>query len=290
MKLDSQGWPVGWVCDGFKELRQALSLQESSKVTLLRVMGDAGGKKEKTNLSVGAYLGTVKQWDRRVKPLWIGELQNEAVECFHRTDMEIPGHREFAKESWTRERQVPLLNRLHKIIRDHTMDGQGHGLDAAAFQRLVPSQINHVYGGPYGIAVLQTVVYFGLAAKAHDDWIHYIFEAGDEGQGQINTVMAKLTGDERYREMFRIAEFTFGVKRGPCAIVQLQADDFMAFDAYKRFENYILKETYERKSFHDLLRPRQDFVMLWTEESIGAWLARVSRCNGNVIESMIVRE
>jgi hypothetical protein len=170
------------------------------------------------------------------------------------------------------------------------MDGQGHGVDATTFERLVPSQVKRQYGGLYGVCVLQTVVYFGLAARERNDWIHYIFEAGDEGEEQINTVMAKVIRDQRYRELFRIASFTFGVKKGPCAIVQLQTADFMAFEAYKRIENYLAGSPRQpRKSFIDLLRPHHDFVMLWTEESIGGWLVRLNECNGNVIESMIAQ-
>ena len=290
MNLAAQDWPIDWVYDGFEELCRALCLDEDASVTVLRILGDAGGKKQASNLTVGAYIATVHQWDKRIKPLWIGALQDEAVECFHRTDMEIPAHGEFDRETWTRDHQIAVLNRLHKIIRDHTMNGQGHGVDAIAFERLVPPEVKRDYGGPYGICVLQTVVHFGLRARQRDEWIHYIFEAGDEGQGQINTVMAKIIGDPRYRDLFRVADFTFGVKRGPCAIVQLQTADFLAFESYKRIENYLAGEPRKpRLSFNALLRPRIDVVMLWTEESIGAWLARLNQLHGDVIESMISR-
>jgi len=209
-------------------------------VALLRVHGDAGGNSKAASIALGAYVASVREWDRRFKPLWIGELQQERVECFHRTDMELPLHGEFADKNWDRIYQIGVLNRLHKIIKDHTVKGQGHGLDAKAFARLVPEEIKREYGGPYGIRALQTVVYFGLEAKQRDEWIHYIFEAGDEGQGQINAVMSKLIRSSQYREFFRVADFTFGVKKGPCAIVQLQAGDFLAFESYKEIENYLV--------------------------------------------------
>jgi hypothetical protein len=76
-------------------------------------MADAGGTKEQTNVAIGSYVATTDQWDRRVKPLWVGALQDEGVECFHRTDMEVPGHGEFDRENWTRT----------DVAREHQLTG-----------------------------------------------------------------------------------------------------------------------------------------------------------------------
>jgi hypothetical protein len=103
--------------------------------------------------------------------------------------------------------------------------------------------------------------------------------------------MAELIRDQRYREFFRIADFTFGMKKGPCAIIQLQAGVFIGYEGYKAIENYLTgSQRPRRKSFDDLLRPEHDFVMAWSDTAIGAWVNRLNEYRGNVIESMIVRE
>jgi hypothetical protein len=89
--------------DSFKEICDGLGLSEQSKVAVLRVYGDAGGNRNQTNVAVGAYIGTVIEWDAAFRPLWNAELKKEGVECFHRSEMEPPFHGEFKKKAWTKE-------------------------------------------------------------------------------------------------------------------------------------------------------------------------------------------
>jgi hypothetical protein len=275
----------------FREIVSGLGLSESSKVAILRVYGDAGGNRDKSSLALGAYVGTVQEWDSGFYPRWSDELKAEGIECFHRNKMEPPFYGEFAEKGWNKEHQIAVLGRLHKIIRENTSGGCGQAVVNDPFNRLMPKVIQEKYGGAYGWCVLRTIVWFGLFARQYDDWIHYFFEAGDLGQGRINQAIKELYNSPKYREMFRIASWTFASKKGPQGVIQLQAGDFMGFEAYKAADNYVAgSPRKQRASFDDLLRPfPQDLVMLWADDAISHWLANLDQCDGDVIESLICR-
>jgi hypothetical protein len=115
-----------------------------------------------------------------------------------------------------------------------------------------------------------------------------LFEAGERGRHQIDLAIGELYANPKYREMFRIAGWTFAPKKGPRGVVQLQAGDFMGFEAYKAAENYIAgSPRKQRQSFDDLLRPH-DVVLLWPELAIENWLATLDQCGGDVIKSLLV--
>jgi hypothetical protein len=286
-----RGWPQP-VTHAVRDIVCSLGFSGSSKVAILRVYGDAGGNRDKTNVAVGAYLGTADQWDNWFRPLWDAELKNEGVGCFHRSDMEPPFYGQFRGKSWTTAHQIPVLNRLHKIVREHTLSGIGQAVSNAAFARLMPAEIQQKYGGPYGWGVLRTIVWFGTLARKRDEWVHYFFEAGDRRQAQIDQAISELSSDSNSKEWFRIASWTFAPKKGPQGVMQLQAGDFIAFEAYKAVHNYESgSPRAQRKSFDDLLRPPpQDLVLHWTDEALRSWLLRLDRCDGDVIEALIDRE
>lgn len=104
-----------------------------------------------------------------------------------------------------------------------------------------------------------------------------------------NQVIKELYDDPKYRELFRIASWTFAPKKGPRGVVQLQAGDFLGYESYKACKNYVTgSPRKQRESFNDLLRPPpQDLVMLWGDEGITNYLKRLKECGGSVIESLI---
>ncbi len=219
-------------------------------MAFVRVYGDAGGNRDRTNIALGGYYGTVEQWDDGLRPLWAAALKDEGLECFHRSAMETFWKGELGKKGWDREHQIAVLQRLHKIIKGHTAQGIGQALPIYPFDRMVPPEIHRKYGGAYGWCVLRTIVWFGTWARLNDDWVHYFFEAGDHGQRRINQAIGELYDNPLHRELFRIASWTFAPKKGPAAVIQLQASDFIAFEAYKIMENLLTgAERQTRKSF-----------------------------------------
>src|ERR1700683_1522900 len=170
----------------------------------LEFYGDAGGAGDTSNIALGGYLGTVDQW-RAFRDAWQAMLDQEGVECFHRTDMEKPFHGEFKTKGWTEEHKLPVLKELQKIIKRHTIRGIGHAVRNKAFSQLMPPQIKQTYGGPYGWCVLLEVIEVGLWARRRNQGVNYFFEAGDKGQKQANATMNKLFNDPKYKEFFRIA-------------------------------------------------------------------------------------
>ena len=273
--------------DGLRETGRSLGFLGSSKVALLRFYGDAGGKGDKTNIAVGGYVATMDQWDQ-FAALWNALLAEEGVKFFHRNRMEWPPLGEFANLGWTHDHQIELLNKLHKIIKENTIRGVGEAVRNKAFSQIVPPSIKRSHGGPYGWCVQLAVVEVGTWARKRNDWVHFIFELGDEGRAQIEAAILKLQATPEYREMFRIADVSFLPKDGPCSAVQLQAADFLAYEAYKEIENYLLgSPRKQRKSVQDLIRKNTDILYGWTDKALMNWLVRAQSCP-DLISSLIV--
>jgi hypothetical protein len=224
--------------DVFNGICRGLGLSGSGLVALIECYSDASGSSDQSNIAVGAYVSTVDRWNR-FEPLWKAQLEIEHVEYFRRSQMEPPFHGEFAKLGWTKQDQIPLVRLLQTIIKAHTIKGVAKAVRNKAFAEMMPLKIKKMYGGPFGWCVLLNLVDLGLWARRADNWINYVFEAGDEGQGQINTAIQELYGDERSRELLRIASWSFAPKKGPNAVVQLQAADFIAFESYKDIVNHL---------------------------------------------------
>lgn len=197
---------------------------------------------------------------------------------------------ELKEKGWNREHQIAVLQRLHRIIKEHTEQGIGQAVGIDPFRRIIPPDIQKRYGGAYGWCVLRTLVWFGTWARANNDWVHFFFEAGDPGQKQINQAIKELYDNPIHRELLRIASWTFAAKKGPAAVIQLQPSDFIAFEGYKVVENFVTSgERPTRKSFHDLMRPDRDKIIFWSDVSLSMWRERYEECGKDVIESLIVR-
>jgi hypothetical protein len=254
---------------------------------VLNFYGDASGTSDQTNVAVGGYISTVDRWNK-LRTLWEAELKKEDVDYFRRSQMEPPFRGEFARLGWTKAHQNEVLSRLHRIIKRHTIMGAAKAVRNRAFAELMPSPVKRLYGGPYGWAVLLTLVDIGLWARRRGHWVHYFFECGDAGQGQTNVAIKELQRDPTTRDLFRIASWTFVPKKGPQGVVQLQSADFIAYEAYKDIENYLSGNMRDpRKSRQDLVRKGIDLLNFWADAAFSKWLLRIQDCNGNVIDSLV---
>jgi hypothetical protein len=249
--------------------------------------GDASGTSDRSNIAVGGYVSTIESWEA-FKPQWEAEMHKEGVDYFRRSQMEPPFHGDFAKLGWTVNHQKAVLKRLHRLIKRHTIKGVAKAIRNKAFAEMVSPKIKRMYGGPYGWAMLLNLVDIGLWARRRNGWVSYFFEAGDEGQGQINTAISELYGHPKTRELLRIHSWSFVPKKGQHAVIQLQSADFIAFEAYKDIENFLAgSKRPARKSRKDLIRKGVDQLNCWADEAFSRWLVRVAECNGHVINSLI---
>jgi hypothetical protein len=139
----------------------------------------------------------------------------------------------------------------------------------------MPQPIQRDLGGPYGWCVQLCIVDIGSRARQYDHWVHYVFELGDTGQKEIEKALQTLSEDSHYREFFRIASYSFAPKKGPGAVMQLQAADFIAYESYKRVENVILDSPRRpRISAGDLIRDNIDILGLWRDDLLTEWVQR----------------
>jgi hypothetical protein len=257
-------------------------------VALLRFYGDAGGKRQKTNVAVAGYVATLDQWNKW-RSQWKPMLDREGVECFHRNEMEPPFYREFRKKGWDKKHQVEVLNRLHRIIKATTLKGVGYSVRNKAFSQIMPPKVKRDLGGPYGWCVQLCIIDIGTWARDRGDWVHYIFESGDDGEGQISTALRSLQKNEQYRDFFRIADYSFSDKRGPNAVMELQAADFIAYESYKQVDNYLIASGRKmRLSANDLIRKGTDTLACWGDRALMNWLARAVDYP-NITDSLVKR-
>lgn len=236
--------------------------------------GDESGTEDKSNVAVAGYLSTLGQWNQ-FKVLWQKALDKEGVEVFHRTDMEWPPHGEF--RDWDKKRLKNALRRAHSIIKHNTIKGIGQAIKVKAFQEVMPRAIKETFGGAYGWAVQHCAVVLGRWATEHNHWITYIFESGANGRDEVDKALKSLYKDPRDRERYRILDWGFADKRGPSALIGLQAADFIAYEAYKQTDNQVIngvKRPYRQSARH-LIR-KQDTLNVYLDKEMLSWLAHAS--------------
>lgn len=254
----------------FRVICESLGLISSSPVAILTFYGDASGKRDKTNVAVAGYVARAVQWNR-FDAEWSEMLRLNHIKMFHRSQMEPPFHDEFREKNWTIERQRPVIRKLEQIIKSTTLVGVAHAVKNRAFSQIVPRKIKRWLGGPYGWCVQACITYLGRWASSRGDYIHYIFEAGDEGEREITRAITAIYENPNDREKFRIAGWSFAPKKGPCGLIQLQAADFLAWESYKRIDRLLIQPT-AKLEHRNLIRPNRDKLMCWTDAMLMAWI------------------
>lgn len=251
----------------FQHLCDSLNLCADSLVALLTFYGDESGTESKTNVVVAGYVADMLAW-KRFAIDWQSILDAEQVELLHRKNMEWPFHGEF--KGWTLPRQKRVLRKAHYFIKKHTLKGVAESIKVRAFREIMPRRVKNTFGGCYGWGVRCCVIGLGKWAREHNHWIHYVFASGAPGSIKVHEALDQLHDSAEDRERYRIASWTFADMKGPHALIQLQAADFIAFEAYKQIDNRVVggeKRPY-RKSAHNLIRPKQDHMRFWSDRDI----------------------
>lgn len=212
-------------------------------------------------LAVTGYLSSDENW-ASFEPEWRQVLDSFGIEMFHMTELEC---RLRAFKDWPNDTRVDFLTRLIDLVAHHAMVAIGAAIDLRDYGAL-ESDDQRRLGHPYMMcglkAVADTLLWVDRKVQAlaeTGEWtvtdigkkvpVEFIFEAGDEGAGELAEQIRKEQGAGMFAG--RIVNCTFVDKRGLGA---LQAADFAAYETTKQLVRTVgADDKAMRKSFDALL-------------------------------------
>lgn len=202
---------------------------------------------------------------------WDGFLKQEGVTCFHRAHLE-GFHGEFEREKgWDEERRERVVNEAQTIIGKHVQLGFSHSVIKADYDEVITGEVRQKLGIHYYTFCAQACMR-KVAAWAgltnHNEAIHYIFEAGAKGTGELALMMGKVSKRKEAKAAFRLGSLSFAQKCDELiddgingkvlfpGLRQLQAADILAYEGYKHMDNWHIANPKRplRESFLHLLR------------------------------------
>lgn len=210
-------------------------------------------------LAVSGYLSSDEHWEA-FAPAWREVLAGFGVETFHMTEFES---RLNAFRDWEQDRRTALLGQLIDLIATHAFVAVGAAIVLADYNALSAEDRDRV-GHPYAMcgikAVADTIRWADQRiekAVASGEWkvtekgtsvpVEFVFEAGDEGAGELEIQLRKEHESGKYAN--RIVPVTFRAKEAAA----LQAADFAAYETTKQLVRTIgADERATRKSLEAL--------------------------------------
>lgn len=200
--------------------------------------------------TVGCWLSTLEQW-KKFNKKWRPALNSAGVEWFHMSEYES---RLKDYEFWPEIKRTGVIKRLHRIIKDHTIQGVTVSVNCADFDAVMTDDWKRVFGKTYyGFDVRMIMKFLAEWAdeKNEPGPIHYVF-AELNGQGneldKIFRVMLKHPNSKKWLRLGGM--WTKGLMR---EVTQLQAADIVAYELNKRVVNHIsTNDKFVRKSLNNL--------------------------------------
>ena len=122
------------------------------------------------------------------------------------------------------------MNKLLRIIRDHTFWSIGCVVQRQSFDSILSKEAKQVCGGAYGLAALACWRHLGLILQKMDAWMDCFMEAGARGRHAIQAIVDEDSKIPHWQEEHRIRSLSFEDKRVP----QSQAADILAYELYKQ--------------------------------------------------------
>jgi hypothetical protein len=232
---------AGW--DSFDHLRQALFWEPGDMVIPLTAYFDASGTgPDKPVWAIGGWIADVDQWCR-VKRDW-RQMIDEAPfsqkvkpkdRIFHATDLESQVG---IYSGWSKEQKEAFQNRAYSIIKDYQLFPFSSAIVKTDFEalKLHFDRLPEGHAGNFFIWTFHHVmsrVCKWLEAQNKEVSIHYIFERGQLGDGEIQNSLRRMASDPKERDLYRLRDWTFAGKE----ILPLQTADVWAYESCKQMEN-----------------------------------------------------
>jgi hypothetical protein len=236
-------------------------------------------------MAVSGYLSPDDEW-QQFEASWLDVLRAHGVDMFHMTEFEC---RKAAFEFWTDQTRIEFLGQLIGLIARHAVVGVGAAIVLNDYEALSAEDRARL-GHPYAMcglkAVADTLKWIdnelerGVAAgqwtvtnKGKNVPVEFVFEAGDEGAGELNHQLEKEQASGKYAG--RIVRWSFENKRGVGA---LQAADFAAYETTKQLVRTIgAEERAMRKSLETFVSKTPYVAEYFDARSMGDLLQIVRR-------------
>ena len=197
---------------------------------------DASGHEDDPNsrvVTVAGFASTESQWSR-FEDEWLAALRAEGVTMFHMKDF-AHSRGEFLAWKNDERRRVRFLAGLLKIISRRTRKKFSATVLLEQYRDVDRRfLVREALGAPYCIASQFVVVFANAWMRENhpSDGALYVFEKGDDGQGQLQRVFRKYFS--RVLEVDPIF-----VEKKPDLGIPLQAADFIAYEHAKAFNDFL---------------------------------------------------
>jgi hypothetical protein len=175
--------------------------------------------------TIAGYVSADAQWKKFQKE-WRRILEAEGIEYFHMVDFQAVKQ---PYDAWSKDKRARFLASLHAIIHKRTLMSFSTTADMVEFESLTPEQ-KKILINPHIFAALNCMkaVGFWAAESILNHPMAYTFELGSHYQGQLKTLLANLSDEDRF--FFRFGSLTFADKK---LTRPLQAADMVAYESTK---------------------------------------------------------
>lgn len=229
---------------------------------------ESGTHSESKAVVVAGYIATVEQWDEFERE-WRAMLDAEHLTMFHRKDLENFRGEFQEKYGWDPTRRERVVKLAQGIIKRRVNVGFCSAVLKRDYDEIVTGEMRKYYGRHYYTFCINDalrLVSNWIRKFSRTDPIHYVFEAGAEGRGEVDARFEEINSDEKLRDLYKLASWTFADKRN---LVQLQAADVIAYETFKQMDNRIVEGAKRkvRKSLEDLLKSTH-MSNYWDKENL----------------------
>ena len=256
----------------------------------LRAYFDRSELKNAGVMAVGGFMTPVRTW-RQFERKWREVMDRHGIETFHMTDFET---RQGKYASWSAEQRKRLVRQMVGVLRRHASVCVAVAIVTKDYRALKDSE-QRALGHPYALCGLKAVAdtlrwmdgqleevkssgRYHVLDKAYDLRTEFVFEAGDEGAGELDAALRREKESGVHGR--RIWSWTFAEKANSGAI---QAADFAAYETTKQMVRTIAVDPRDVRKSMSRLVSRVRFVGQYiNEQSLRELLSLIERrCEGD---------
>lgn len=263
---------------------------------------DSGTAPDQKVAIAAAVIAPVPAW-RRFEREWRRVMQKEGFKCFHTAEcVARNGKSEFG--DWDEAKRDRVIRRMKQLIKKYAARVIALAIHKADFDEVVTGEVRELAGkSHYTIAVrslLGDVKRWRTMREHSVQQIEYIFdwmEPNTDGRREeVEGILCKAHLAQRSLESFGIYQGFYAFRKR-CAVVQLQAADFVAWTYFQAAKQKyqgtpihpIAKETLEY--FNTLDRDSGDWfdARIWGKENLRRWVKDIQD-NGTIERLKELRE
>lgn len=220
--------------------RSSLFKRKTDILAMITAYFDASGTHGPSSIvAVAGYASTKFQW-HSFRAEWKRLLRKEKISVVHMSELESLQGEFSPKRGWTKERREKFIHKAAAIIAHRTRTAVGHVVIKSDWDEAAPNYIKKMFGGPYGWCASECIAKISNWAKkqGNKDGVHFVFEAGTQGHGQIQDMLKEIMNDRELNQHYGVQDYSVGNK----SIFPLHAADMLAYEVYKEGENWLIED------------------------------------------------